>query len=157
MLAIFHVSCGILALVLGGRIFVERKGTRAHVRYGWAYATSMAGVNTSSLSLYHLTGGFNLFHLLAIMSLTMVGVGLMQVLLRERLSRWMWRHYQFMSWSYVGLLTATINEAFVRIPLFKQFTRNTTSALPLFASAAVVAASALVIFSNQNKTLARYE
>lgn len=152
----FHTGCGVLALVLGAWIFLARKGTRAHVRAGWAYVASMACLNGSALGLYNLTGRFNTFHALALFSLATVAAGVAQVLGRRRWQKWMWRHYQYMAWSYVGLLAATCNEAFVRIPPLQRWAAGTTTPLPLLAMATVVALSGALIFGMQRRVLARY-
>src|SRR5947209_7125942 len=94
ILGMFHTGCGVLALILGAWIFLARKGTRAHVRAGWAYVGSMACLNVSALGLYNLTGGFNAFHALALFSVATVAAGVVQVLGRRRWRKWMWRHYQ---------------------------------------------------------------
>ena len=114
MFGFFHAACGAASLLLGALIFAMRKGTRRHVWVGRAYVAAMTAVNLSSLWIYNLTGGPNVFHALAAGSLAMVAVGWVQVLRRR--GRWLWRHYQYMAWSYVGLLAATTNEAFVRLP-----------------------------------------
>src|SRR5262249_4631763 len=107
MLGALHVLFGIPALFLGASGSLAEKGTRLHVRGGWAYAGSMVCLNVSSLAIYRLTGGFNTFHALAVLSLATVGVGVAQARWRGR--DWQWRHYQYMSWSYVGLLAASCN------------------------------------------------
>jgi uncharacterized membrane protein len=156
-LGLIHTVCGILALVLGARIFLARKGTQSHMRAGWAYVSSMACLNGSALGLYNLTGGFNTFHALSVFSLAMVAAGVVQVLGRRRWLKWLWRHYQYMAWSYVGLLAATCNEAFVRLPPLQRLTASTAAPLSLFAMLALVAVSGVVIFSLQRRVLARYE
>jgi uncharacterized membrane protein len=156
LLGILHTGCGVLALLLGAWIFLAWKGTRAHVLAGWAYVASMACLNGSALGLYHLTGGFNVFHALAVFSLAMVAAGVVQALGRRRWRRWLWRHYQYMAWSYVGLLAATCNEAFVRVPPLQRLAAGTAGSLPLLVMAALVAASGVVIFTLQRRVLARY-
>ena len=155
-LGMFHTGCGVLALVLGAGIFLARKGTRAHVRAGWAYVASMACVNGSALGLYELTGGFNTFHALAVFSLATVAAGVVQVLGRRRWRRWLWRHYQYMAWSYVGLLAATCNEAFVRVPPLRRLAEGAAAPLPSLFTAALVGVSGVVIFALQRRVLARY-
>jgi uncharacterized membrane protein len=152
----FHTGCGVVALILGAWLFLTTKGTRPHVRAGWAYVVSMACVNGTALALYHLTGGFNLFHALAVFSLATVAAGVVQVLGRRRWRKWLWRHYQYMAWSYVGLLAATWNEAFVRVPPLRRLAAGSAAPLPLFGTAAVVALSGAVIFGMQRRVLARY-
>jgi uncharacterized membrane protein len=156
VLGIFHTGCGVLALVLGGWIFLARKGTRAHIRVGWSYVASMAFLNGTALALHNLTGGFNIFHALAVFSLATVVAGVIQVLGRRRWRRWLWRHYQYMAWSYVGLLAATINEGFVRVPVLQQLAASTTAPLPLLVMAGVVVACGVLIFASQRRILRRY-
>ncbi len=152
----FHTGCGVLALLLGAWIFLATKGTRAHVRAGWGYVAVMACLNGSALALYHLTGGFNTFHALAVFSLVTVAGGVVQVLGRRRWPRWLWRHYQYMAWSYVGLLAATANEAFVRLRPLQKLTAGSAVPLPLLGMAGLVALSGAVIFGMQRRVLARY-
>jgi uncharacterized membrane protein len=142
--------------VLGGWIFLAQKGTRAHVRAGWGYVASMACLNGTALALYHLTGGFNTFHALAVFSLATVAAGIIQVLGRRRWRRWLWRHYQYMAWSYVGLLAATVNEGFVRVPALQRLAASTTAPLPLLVMACVVVGCGGVIFAMQRRVLTRY-
>ena len=156
MIGVLHTACGVLALLLGARVLLWAKGTPAHVRVGRAYALSMLGLNLSALGIYHLTGRFNLFHLFALISLVTLTIGLAQVVNRRRRPKWLWRHYQYMAWSYVGLLAATSNEAFVRVVALRRVTAATTPALPLLVMAAILVISAGVIFSVQRRTLARY-
>jgi hypothetical protein len=86
----------------------------------------------------------------------MVLGGVAQVLWRRHIRRWLWRHYQYMCWSYVGLLAATANEACVRIPAFAALSARTRGALPLFTSAAIVGGAALIIFRRQAQILAPF-
>ncbi len=156
VLGVFHTACGVLALLLGAWIFLAVKGTRTHVRVGWGYVVSMACLNGSALALYNLTGGLNIFHALAVVNLVMVAAGVAQVLGRHRWRKWLWRHYQYMAWSYVGLLAATVNEAFVRVSPLQQLTAVVGWPLPLLVMAVVVAAAGAVIFALQRRILARY-
>ncbi len=156
-LGLFHAICGTLALLLGAIIFLTVKGTRAHVRVGWSYAAIMLCLNGSALAIYHLTGRFNLFHILALFSLITLLVGLVQAINRRRWPNWLWRHYHYMAWSYVGLLAATCNEAFVRVPTLRELTTATGTWLPLLAMSVLVLLCAVVIFTMQRRTLRRYQ
>lgn len=156
MLGGLHGLFGIASLFLGAWIFLALKGTATHVRLGWAYVASMVCLNGSSLFIYHLTGRPNFFHALAVANLAMVVGGVAQARFRARLRRWLWRHYQYMSWSYVGLVAATANEAFVRLSVLKRLSAHTTTALPLFASGLIVGISAIVIFRKQNALVGRH-
>ena len=156
MIGAFHGICGIAALLLGGWIFTTPKGTRFHVRLGWVYVASMLCLNASSLLIFHLTRGPNLFHAIAVAEIFLVVMGVVQIRYRARLRKSLWRHYQYMSWSYVGLLAATVNEAFVRVGLLRTIAAHTTAALPLVASALIVAISSIIIFRAQNALLSRF-
>ncbi len=155
-LGLFHAACGTFALLFGAANLLLRKGTRAHVRIGWAYTVSMVLLNASAFCIYKLTGGFNLFHVLAALSLITLTVGIVQVIARRRLRNWLWRHYQYMCWTYIGLLAATCNEAFVRVPLLQQLTAMTATWLPLAVMAALVLTCGTILFAKQPGTLSRY-
>jgi hypothetical protein len=116
----------------------------------------MGVVNATALCIYHLTGRFNLFHALAVASLVMLAAGLAQVVPRRRPRNWLWRHYQYMCWSFVGLLAATNNEAFVRVPPLTRLTAETVSALPMVVTAALVAVCGVVIVRRQDAVLAPF-
>jgi uncharacterized membrane protein len=152
-LGVAHTVAGIAALLAGAWIFLDRKGTRRHVRVGWVYVGSLLWVDGSAFALRRLTGRLNLFHALAALSLAMVIGGVAQVVFRRRIRRWLWRHYQYMCWSYVGLLTATANEACVRIRTLAALSARTGGSLPLIASAVIVGAAALLIFAKQDRVL----
>lgn len=113
----------------------------------------MVCLNVTALAIYRLTGAFNVFHLLALISLATLLIGFTSVRRRHSMRRWLWRHYQYMCWSYVGLLAATINEASVRIAPLRQFTASTGPALPLVASLGLVIVSGLIIRGSQDRIL----
>lgn len=152
---LIHAAAGLIALACGGWIFFDAKGTSRHVRVGWAYAACMTWVDGSALAIRHLTGRVNLFHGLAVLSLALVWIGIGQVMNRRRLRRWLWRHYQYMCWSYVGLVAATANEACVRVPSLAALSARTRGTLPVIASAAIVLASAVLIRTGQRRVLPR--
>jgi uncharacterized membrane protein len=151
-----HTLCAVAALVLGARVIAARKGTVTHAWVGRFYLLSMLAVNVTSLAIFHLTGTFNIVHILALVSLATISVGYLQVLNRRRWRNWLWRHYQYMLWSYVGLLAATVNEGFVRIPVLQRLTAGTTPALPMFAMAGLLVVAGVLIKSRQKGVLAHY-
>ena len=155
-MGLLHVVCAIVALIVGAVIFLSPKGTSSHIRVGWIYVASMFALNASALSIYRLTGSWNVFHVIAVASLAMVAGGILQARYRAARPNWLWRHYHYMAWSYVGLLAATSNEAFVRIPALKQLTSATAGFLPVVASALIVGACGVVIFAKQNQVLGRF-
>jgi uncharacterized membrane protein len=92
-----------------------RKGTALHRLIGLVYVFAMLLTNISALTIYHLTGHFGLFHAFALLSLFSTIIGLALPVLRLR--NWLDGHVQWMSWSYLGLVAASLNEILVRLPL----------------------------------------
>ena len=113
----FHTACGALALLLGSAIFLRTKGTRTHIWLGKVYLGCMICLNVSALAIYRLTGGFNIFHALAVLNLAIITVAIAHFFRRRGSRKWLWRHYQYMAWSYVGLTAATVNEASCASPI----------------------------------------
>jgi uncharacterized membrane protein len=117
MLALLHTVCGFLALALGAAVLLRRKGTKSHRLLGATYAVIMLTLNISAFSIFNVFGSFGIFHAFAILSLVTLSLGLFAVICRVPRKNWLYFHYQWMAWSYAGLLGATINEAFAHIPL----------------------------------------
>jgi uncharacterized membrane protein len=156
VLGAIHVGCSILALPLGAVILLRPKATKSHIWLGRIYLACMICVNGFGLAVYHLTGGFNVFHLLAILNLAIILIAVIHIIYRRRMRNWLWRHYQYMSWSYVGLLAGAVNEAMVRVPLLNREGAGPPPWLQLSATVAVLGVSALLIFSMQKRMLTRY-
>jgi uncharacterized membrane protein len=155
-LSIFHTFSGVACLVLGAFVFFNVKGTRRHRIVGGAYVFTMLVLNLTALCIYHLTGRFNLFHVFAILSLAMVSVGWAQVLYRHRLRRWFYRHYTYMSWSYAGLLAATCNEAFVRVPALNGIVKSTGNWIILATQALLLGLCAILLRRNKARLHNKY-
>lgn len=115
MLAIFHTALGFTSLIFGTVVLLRPKGTPLHVLFGRAYIFSMLGLCVTSFGIYNFFGSFGIFHIAAIFSLVSIGAGIGAAMFRRRLRGWIYWHYQFMSWSYIGLLGAASNEAFAHI------------------------------------------
>lgn len=113
---IFHIICAISALISGLLVLLTRKGTRWHKLLGYAYFFNMLGLNVSALLIYELTGHFGPFHGAALASLLTLFAGFIAAFLRLPHGRWLEVHYEFMNWSYVGLVAAAVSETAVRIP-----------------------------------------
>ena len=111
-----HIGTAISALVLGLGVFLTRKGTRLHKQLGYAYFFNMLGLNISAFFIYRLTGHFGPFHGAALASLLMLIAGFIPSYLRLPQGRWLELHYEFMNWSYVGLVAAGVSEATTRLP-----------------------------------------
>ncbi len=109
-----HFYCGLAALALGLVVLLLRKGTRLHRAAGLCYVMAMLALNGAALTLYHLTGHFDVFHALALVSLFGVISGTAAAIFRWK--NWLHSHYRAMSFSYVGLLAAGTAEIFVHVP-----------------------------------------
>lgn len=112
----FHIGTAISALVFGLCVIFTRKGTRLHKQLGYAYFFNMLGLNISALFIYQLTGHFGPFHGAAFASLLTLMAGFIPAYLRLPNGRWLELHYEFMNWSYVGLVAAAVSEAATRLP-----------------------------------------
>lgn len=112
----FHIGTAVSALILGLGVLLTRKGTRLHKQLGYAYFFNMLGLNLSALFIYRLTGHFGPFHGAALASLITLVAGFIPTYLRLPRGRWLELHYEFMNWSYVGLVAAGVSEAVTRLP-----------------------------------------
>lgn len=121
---LFHTACGFVALISGGAVVLMQKGTRRHRQIGWVYVAGMALLCTTSFFIYELFGGFGAFHVAALLSSVSILGGMAAPLFRRQIGEgWLEMHYQFMLWSYVGLVMATGSHFFeVLGPLFRQHT-----------------------------------
>jgi uncharacterized membrane protein len=111
-----HIGTAISALIFGLGVVLLHKGTRLHKQLGYAYFFNMLGLNLSAFFVYQLTGHFGPFHGAALVSLITLFAGFITAYLRLPRDSWLELHYEFMNWSYVGLIAAGISEAAVRIP-----------------------------------------
>ena len=111
-----HVIAAVAALLLGSIVFLNRKGTRLHVQVGFGYVVSLLVMNATALGIYRLSGGPNAFHVGALFSLATVVAGWVPAIRRKPRDSWLRYHFEFMSWSYVGLVAAAVSEAGTRLP-----------------------------------------
>lgn len=112
----FHIGTAVSALVFGLWVLLARKGTRIHKQLGYAYFFNMLGLNISALFIYQLTGHFGPFHGAALASLFTLIAGFVPAYLHLPPGHWLELHYEFMNWSYVGLIAAGVSEAATRLP-----------------------------------------
>ena len=113
--AAMHVIAAGVALLSGLLVVLWRKGKALHRLAGLVYVFAMLVTNISALMIYRLTGHFGVFHVFALLSLFYTLVGLVMPILRRR--NWLNAHVQWMSWSYLSLLGAAMNELLIRLPL----------------------------------------
>ncbi len=111
-----HLGAASLALVLGAVVFLRRKGDRAHRAAGALFSAALLAVNLSALSMYAMSGGFNMFHALAILSLAALvpGVVMIYVYKRTRNSEHLATHAECMAWAYYGVAGAGFAQAISR-------------------------------------------
>ena len=123
-----HTIAATTALVAGAAVLSTRKGTRLHRQLGWAYVVSMLLLNATALMIYRLFGRFGPFHVGAVFSFVTVVAGTGAALGARRArarrdavgrARALERHYQWMTWSYVGLAAAAVSEIATRVPALR--------------------------------------
>lgn len=113
---LIHAALGLLALVLGLAVVLQRKGTRLHRGTGYAYVSAMLLLNATALAIYDLYGRFGPFHGAALISLATVAAALVPAITRRPKGKWLNLHAEIMCWSYVGLVSAFLAEVSVRLP-----------------------------------------
>lgn len=133
-----HIAFGVIAIAVGLVIFRINKGTQLHRVLGYLYVVAMLGLNGTALLIYRVFGTFGPFHVLAIISLATLVAGWLPAYFKRPPDKWLRRHYEYICWSYIGLLAATAAEIAVRLP----FARGSGVA---FATATFVA-SFIVVF-----------
>jgi uncharacterized membrane protein len=112
-LGAIHFTAAIAALACGAIVLGAPKGTPLHRTIGAGYVAAMVILNVSALLVYRLTGRFEPFHALALISLATVVCGIVPALRRR--PGWLMAHYSCMAWSYLGLLAAACSEIVVRL------------------------------------------
>ena len=124
MIEVIHTLFGFLSLFVGMFVLLRPKGTKSHKVVGKIYVTAMLGLNITAFGIYNLFGGFGVFHVAAIISLFSVLAGLLVLYFRTKIKFWVLIHYEFMVWSYIGLLAATSNEAFVHVTMLNKIAKT---------------------------------
>lgn len=103
-----HVVAASIALVVGLAVLARRKGDSWHVRLGRLYVAAMLAVAVPVLFVYDITGRPGPFHVLAVLSLLTTALGWLSVRRRGRSHPGVVPHATFMSWSWIGVLTAGV-------------------------------------------------
>lgn len=123
-----HTVAALGALVAGAAVLLTRKGTRRHRQLGWVYVASMLLLDGTALLIYRLFGRVGPFHVGAVFSVVTVVAGTAAALGARRArarrdavarARALERHYQWMTWSYVGLAAAAVSEIATRMPALR--------------------------------------
>lgn len=150
LVSLLHIATAVIAIAAGLLMLLQAKGTRRHRRLGYVYVASMVTLNLSSFFIFRLTGEFSPFHVAAFLSLATVVAGFLPVYWRRPREGWLELHFQFMAWSYIGLLAAAASEIAVRIP------ESPFWWVVIVSSAVIIMAGALILAHHRPKLLARY-
>ena len=110
-----HTIAAVLALLIGLLIFLRKKAGALHRFFGYVYSLSMLVMLVTALSIYRLTGSFNLLHGFALFSTLQLGRGLYHAVSRQPKGAWLDAHYQWMIGSYIGLCAALVAESATRV------------------------------------------
>jgi Na+-driven multidrug efflux pump len=107
-------------------------------------------LNTTALLIYDLFGGFGPFHYMALFSLATVLGGLVPAFLKKPKEKWLDMHYEFMSWSVIGLYAAFWAETFSRFFRFAGF-----STLVIIASSLTLIIGAVILKKKKKSVLSK--
>lgn len=114
-IGLIHTIFATIALLTGTFVLLTTKGNKLHVRVGYVYVVSMLIMNLTGFGIYHLFGGFGIFHVMILVSLFALFGGMYPVLFRSRVKNWYLQHLEVMSWSIVGLYAAFVAEMGTRL------------------------------------------
>ena len=109
-----HAALALAGIAVGAVQLLRPKGGALHRARGYFFVYAMLAVDAAALLLYRFTGSFNMFHVGALVNLACIVAGIIPMLQTQRPANWKLRHYYFMSWSYVGLMSAGMTELVVR-------------------------------------------
>ena len=115
-LGAIHTLSATVALIFGMMVLLKKKGTTTHRILGYIYFVSMLALNITAIPITNMTGSIGLFHVFVAISLPTILIAIYFPLFGRTHSNWMLRHFEFMYWSYVGLIAAFIAEVLVRLP-----------------------------------------
>jgi uncharacterized membrane protein len=113
-LGLVHVLFSLIAMITGGFVLGLRKGTKLHKRIGYTYFASMVGLNGTAFMIYGLFGHFGIFHWAAVFSSLTILSGMVPIIKKKK--GWIYRHFNFMYWSVIGLYAAFAAETLTRVP-----------------------------------------
>jgi len=154
LIELIHTVAGFASLITGVIVLTQRKGTNLHRLIGRMYFAAMISLNITAFGIYELFGGFGIFHWAALVSLATLFCGYITVTFRHKIKNWLSIHYEFMAWSYLGLLGATSNEAFVHIDLLTDMAK-TYSWLPLVSMISIFIIGGIVIQNRKADTIGK--
>ena len=115
VVGLVHVIAAVSALLSGLVIFLRKKAGTLHRFLGYVYSLSMLVMLMTALSIYRLSGSFNLLHGFALFSTLQLGRGLYHAVTRKPKGGWLDAHYQWIISSYIGLRAALVAESATRV------------------------------------------
>jgi uncharacterized membrane protein len=107
VLAMFCIAVGLLQLL-------RPKGGAGHRARGYAFVYAMLVADGAAMLIYRFTGQFNLFHAAAMVNFASIVLAIVPLLQSPRPANWRFRHYYFIAWSYVALISAAVTELVIR-------------------------------------------
>lgn len=135
-----HTLACVAALLLGGWVLVNTKGTERHRAFGRAYLAAGIIANLSVFGIYHFDvqfyppkagpGILGLFHYEAVITLALL-LGAWFSATRQRLGFFAYAHPVLMVLTYYSFVAGLISELFVRIRPLRAFAMSTAHA-PVF-------------------------
>jgi hypothetical protein len=109
-----HTALALSCVVVGAIQLTFPKRGAWHRARGYAFIYAMLMADGAALLIYRFTGSFNMFHVGALANLACIVGGIAPMLRTPRPPNWKLRHYYFIAWSYVGLMSAAVTELIVR-------------------------------------------
>lgn len=110
-----HAVVAMLCIAVGLIQFLRPKRGAGHRARGYFYVYAMLVGDGTAMLVYRFTGAFNLFHLGAIVNFACIVAAIVPLLRSPRPANWRLKHYYFISWSYVSLMSAAATEIAVRV------------------------------------------
>ncbi len=92
---LIHVIAAVISLLSGLVIFLRKKAGALHRFLGYVYSLAMLVMLLTALSIYQLSGSFNLLHGFAIISTVQLGCGLYHAVSRKPKGAWLDSHYRW--------------------------------------------------------------
>ena len=112
-----YLFVSIIAMISGMMVLIRPKGTQKHKHIGYVYTVAMVLVNLTAFMIYRLFGGFGIFHFFAIVNLLTLWAGMYPIIKRKG-KNFVFKHFNYMYWSVVGLYCAFCAEVLIRIPTY---------------------------------------
>jgi uncharacterized membrane protein len=109
-----HTIFSCIGILVGAEQVLRTRRDKLHRWLGYVYVTCMVIGDVAILTVYRFNHHFNVFHVGAIVNLLCIGMALQPMLANPRPVQWKLKHYMWICWSYVGLLSAALTEFIIR-------------------------------------------